>query len=178
MAVDHLLQLEPIDADQIAAGDSQNLSSKQERFVEAIVNGNNQTHAATLAGYTAPMQEGWRLCQLAHIQRAIRARVSAKLNTQGASIGIDTLVKIASDETAPKGARVQAANSLLDRAGFVSKTLEKQRDTDDKPLSEMSASELEGLIGKLTHKLDASAARRGAEDGEYSEPVTIEAEKP
>src|SRR5690606_38674454 len=105
-----------------------------------------------------------------------RHRIAAKLNTHAAAVGLDTLLEIAKDKTAPKGARVQAANSLLDRAGFVSKVLDKQRDSDDKPMSEMSAGELENFITRLQQRIADGDAKRIAEDAEFIDhgPVIIE----
>lgn len=169
MTAQDLARLSPIDRDEIEAGDSVNLSEKQERFVSAITAGNNLTDAARLAGYSMPETQGWRLSQLPHIQRACRARIAAQLNTQGAQVGFSTLIEIATDKTAPKGARVQASNSLLDRAGFVSKVLEKQRDSENKPLTEMSAAELEAFISGGMQKLERLRKGGDVVDGEFVE---------
>lgn len=175
MSVRELQTLPPAEEKDITPT-GKNLTDMQREFVERVVDGNDGTTAARLAGYSSPAAQAYHLARIPHVAQEIRARIAARLNTQGATVGLNTLIKIANDDTAPKGARVQAANSLLDRAGFVSKVLDKQRDADEKPISEMSASELEGFIGKLASKLDHAAAKRGAEDAEFTEsgPVTIE----
>ena len=102
------------------SGGPAGLSELQREFARHFVlNGGNSTKAAILAGYSdksAHVSAHRNLVNvkvLAEIKRLSVSNVQAFL-----PIAIRTLVEIACDPEADPRARVQAANSLLDRAGM------------------------------------------------------------
>lgn len=134
------------DAEPEADIDEKKLTEPQRKYLEAIVNGNNQTDAARLAGYKFPEQQGYYLARQPKMRALIRQALLNRLESDGAAIAVNTLIKIAQNEKAPAGARVMASNSLLDRAGIASKVLEKQREGGQKALSDMTVDELDAFI--------------------------------
>lgn len=146
-----------------AISEARGLSERQDKFVDMVVSGLNPTEAARVAQYNHPKQDAWRLLQLPKIQREIRDRSTALLDTKGAVVGVNTLIKIAENEKAPAAARVQAANSLLDRAG-IGKKDSKSQGLGDKSISEMGLAELDAFIRAGSEALARERAKKDATD--------------
>jgi hypothetical protein len=146
--------------------ETRGLSAQQEKFVEQLVIGNTQTEAARIAGYQFPDQAAYRLVRLPKIAREIRDRSEALLLTRGAVVGVNTLIKIAENEKAPAAARVQAANSLLDRAGIGKKETKSANSLSTKPIGEMDLSELDAFIKAGTEALNRQRSNKTAEDAQ------------
>lgn len=132
------------------------LTLKQSAFVSNLVRqGCNPTQAARQAGYSDPGVSAFDLMRTPHIQEAIRQERARYISGDLANIATGTLRAIMMDENAPAAARVSAARTALELAGELG---QGRRDTDeDRPLSEMSASDLEQLIGKWQAERNALA---------------------
>jgi len=123
------------------------LTPKQRAFVGALVrNGCTATKAAEIAGYSVARQAGYELQQLPHVQAAIRLERERYISGELANVATGTLHAILTDKQAPAAARVQAARTVLEMSGEIGRN--KSKADDDRPLSEMSAEELAGLIDK------------------------------
>ena len=146
-----------------ANSEARGLSEKQDKFVRQLVIGNTQTEAARLAGYAFPDQDAYRLVRLPKIQREIRDRTEALLNTVGAIVGVGTLLSIAKNEKSPAAARVQAANSLLDRVGIGKKDAPKQS-LSDKDISGMDVAALDAFIAGGMAEMERRKLQKDAVD--------------
>lgn len=95
--------------------------SAQQLFIEAYVrNGSNGTRAAIAAGYAEEFARdtAYKLLNNQKIQQAIRAYQLKLLNGKMVNAALSVLTDIMHDESAPAGARVDCAKTILDRAGI------------------------------------------------------------
>jgi phage terminase small subunit len=144
---------------------------QQQAFAEAYVLGHgNATQAAIAAGYSAisARQTASRLLHTPHVQEAIRRAQSHVLRSRLASKALGVLEKILDDDSAPAGVRVDAAKTVLDRAGFSAARTPEQDPDYEKPLHEMTTVELETIARGLQRTLDKMRAEDGnviAQDG-------------
>lgn len=136
----------------------QDFTERQQIFMNEYLEGRTQTEAARRAGYKQPEQQAWNLLRVPKIAAYIRAEQARKLATDGVRVGINTLLSIAQDEAAPKAARVQAANSLLDRAGLTARVAEAAQGLHERPLSEMTIHELQAVVAEERERLANSQA--------------------
>jgi phage terminase small subunit len=121
------------------------LTSMQRQFVITLVrHGCTPTQAARDAGYADPKVSAHDLLRTAHIQNAVRFERLRHVQSDLANIATSTLREVMVDKAAPASARVQAARTVLEISGDISKT--KSHDQDDRPLSELSADDLTRLI--------------------------------
>lgn len=128
------------------------LLTQQQAFAEAYVLGNgNATQAAIQAGYSpvSARQTASRLLHTPHVQNAIQREQAVTLQGRLASKALAVLEKVLDDENAPPGVRVDAAKTVLDRAGMVAFRGKPDLDVYEKPPSEMTLAELDALIGAL-----------------------------
>lgn len=131
------------------------LTQQQRDFAaQMVLTGGNGAEAARRAGFatdSAP-QAAYRLMRLPHIQATVRTEQERILKGHLASKALYVLEKIMDDENAPAGARVDAAKTVLDRAG-----LPALRQTEitvlEKPMGEMSAQELESFLNAAREKV-------------------------
>lgn len=136
-------------------------TERQQAFIFNYLSGLDQTNAARRAGYSQPEQAGWQQLRRPRVAAYIRAEQARKLATDGVRVGINTLLSIAQDEAAPKAARVQAANSLLDRAGLTARVAEAAQGLHERPLSEMTIHELQAVVAEERERLANSQAIEG-----------------
>lgn len=132
------------------------LTPKQRAFVDALVRtGCSASKAAEMAGYSVARQAAYELQQLPHVAAAIRLQRERYISGELANVATGTLHAILVDKAAPAAARVQAARTVLEMSGEIGKA--KRSAEDERPLSEMSAEELAGLIDKWTAERAAMA---------------------
>jgi len=132
------------------------LTPKQRLFVMAIVRtGTNPTNAAREAGYSDAGASAYDLMRLPHIAAAIRLERERYISGELANVATGTLHAILVDKAAPAAARVQAARTVLEMSGEIGKA--KRSAEEDRPLSEMTAEELAGMIDKWTAEKAALA---------------------
>jgi len=123
------------------------LTPMQRAFVASLVRrGSTPTHAAREAGYAVPNVAAFDLLRLPHVAAAIRLERERYISGELANVATGTLHAILTDKQAPAAARVQAARTVLEMSGEIGRN--KSKADDDRPLSEMSAEELAGLIDK------------------------------
>jgi len=127
------------------------LTAQQQAFVlhftstsGAIGNG---AEAARRAGYSQKNANelARQLLGKPHVRNAVfeanRAAISGELATKAVAL----LGRVIEDETVAMKTRVEAAKTVLDRAGFVAAVVTAENPLD-KPLTEMSRSELETIV--------------------------------
>ncbi len=142
----------------------------QDKFVTHIVyDGVSGSEAARRAGYSpaSARQTASQLLATQHIQAAIRNEQYKHLNGALASKAIKTLEAIMDDVTAPAGARVDCAKTILDRSGLIAPRVAPVSPFDNKPVHEMNKAELEDFIFKtkaLIEKHEKSQTVIEAED--------------
>lgn len=147
--------------DSHRAAATRGLTSMQADFVKHYSNGVSQTKAAELAGYSSPGTDAWRLLQTQSIIDAITRYTSTKLMTEGQQAALAFMLKAPGNEKLPGAVRFQAAKWVMETAGH---GLAAQRAAlglppEDKPLSEMSTAELDGLIGAMRTRLMETRAQ-------------------
>lgn len=129
------------------------LTEMQRAFVRHMVRTGDCVVSATKAGYSVPEESGYHVAALLHIKEAIRLGIEQQLLLNCAPIAAKVLQEVAADTAAPAAARVAAAKTLLDRAGFAPKT-------DANPTldaASMSTEQLKSLAGALHGELATRA---------------------
>lgn len=130
------------------------LTEKQSAFVVAFVGTNGSAiESARQAGYTDAEHEHARLLKLPHVQAAIRTAFGERIQCRSAGMAmavIDEALKAGSDW--PKHLRLDAAKFVLKAGGYEANASLPQA---DKPLSEMSVTELEEFVSRGHAALDA-----------------------
>jgi phage terminase small subunit len=141
------------------------LTPKQRLFVDALVrHGCSATKAAQMAGYSVARQAAYELQHQPHVAAAIRLERERYISGELANVATGTLHAILVDAAAPASARVQAARTVLEMSGEIGR--HKRSAEDERPLSEMTAEELAGLIDKWQAEKSALAKPIDAEDVE------------
>lgn len=172
----------PVDDEsaEIARYEADSLTDLRKKFVDLVVIGNNPTESARLAGYSDPRQAAYYLLRQPKVAAAIRARSEALLMTEGAVVGVGTLLQVAKNEKYSPAARVRAAESLLDRAGIGVKPKENQP-LGAKPIGDMDLGELDAFIKAGSAALERHRQAASATDAQIIEDsaqaVPIEGEK-
>lgn len=139
------------------------LTPKQRAFVTVLVRtGCTPTAAAREAGYSDAGTSAYDLMRLPHVAAAVRLERERYVSAELASVATGTLHAILVDKAAPAAARVQAARTVLEMSGDIGR--HKLPADQDRPLSEMSADELAGLIDKWQAEKAAMAIPLAAED--------------
>jgi phage terminase small subunit len=132
------------------------LLSQQHAFAQAYVFGHgNATQAAIEAGYSpvSARQTASRLLHTPHVQEAIQRAQAVTLRGRLATKALGVLEKVLDDENAPAGVRVDAAKTVLDRAGMAAFRGGQDLEQYEKPASEMTLAELDALAGVLERSL-------------------------
>lgn len=148
------------------------LTEKQFIAVLEYLNGKSKTAACEAAGL-APIKS-WSLFRSAKVQAAMGLILERFLLVDAAPAALRTLFDIVQDAKAAPGTRVQAANSLLDRAGFDNKRLSKA-DGDKADLHTMTADELRAEIVRLEREQEARMKDVSGHGAPDSEPVDRDA---
>jgi len=132
------------------------LTEMQAAFVAHVVSGVEPAKAAPLAGYAndgsivaSGLMRNPRVLAAIHFETA--RRISAL-----APVAVGVLETIAKDETAPKGVRVDAAKTLLDRAGHLPPKIAGDGRSGRTP-AEMSTDELRALADELQRTIEDRA---------------------
>lgn len=116
-------------------------------FVRAMVdNGGNQKAAARTAGYATPDKDGARLVRQPRILAELRRQREKKIQTKLASLALGTMRDLMVDEHVSPAVRFQSARWVLEAAGHNSKEIKQLGFDPDKPLTEMSLTELQAFI--------------------------------
>jgi hypothetical protein len=143
-------------------------NEKLDKFVECLADGAGLHVSAAAAGYD--LQDAWALYQTPRVSRLVEYRVRSVLRNEHAPRAMAFLGKLAADEAAPLKERRQAAQFVLERAGYVAPRAQVQ-EAAEKSISAMSAEELASLVEKLEQERasrakDVSAPNAQALDSE------------
>jgi phage terminase small subunit len=130
------------------------LTEQQKTFVrEYVGNGGCGADAARAAGYAAsrPAQQAHDLLALPHIQEAIHREQSRLIGGNLASKAVEVVHRILHDDAlagsvAGQKLQLEAAKTVLDRAGHIAPKASEPEMIGDKPITEMSLEELEAFI--------------------------------
>ncbi len=143
------------------------LTDKQQEFAAAYVScGGNASEAARLAGYSqaSARQIGGRLSRDAKVQRMIRQEQQRVIGGRLCSQALGVLESIMLDPSAPAGARVDAAKSLLDRGGLPAipaNLIVQDTVNADRALTEMSLEDIQSFVLAGREKLALLKAQVG-----------------
>lgn len=135
---------------------SREILDQQRAFAEAyVLSGGSAAAAAREAGYSlgGSRQSASRLLTLPHVQAEIRRQQTVVLRGRLASKALSVLEGILDDASAPPGVRVDAAKTILDRAGLSAARTPDVLDADDVPLESLTIAELERIAGHLNAAL-------------------------
>lgn len=121
------------------------LTEKQDSFLNNYCAGKTQTESARLAGYSNPGQSAHDLMKLPKLARAIKDRITGKIETEGAIIAWQVLKDTILDPTTPPSVKVQGAKIMLDKAGIDGKP-NGINGLNGKAFAEMSLEELQTLV--------------------------------
>lgn len=134
------------------------LNERQRAFVSYYVETGDATKSARLAGYSENT--------IAHLGRAIlgspavvaclHAEVSRAL-VSDAAMARHVIATLAADTTISPKVRLDAAKTLLDRAGHVAPKARDAQNATDLPLNEMTVDELKTLAATLEAEIAGRA---------------------
>lgn len=136
----------------------------------------NAAESARRAGYSAHSAKeiGRKLLTLQHVRDAIDEANRNRLAGPIASKAVALLERAIDDETVPMRTRVEAAKTILDRAGIVAPPavlIAERANRRDKPASEMTLPELEAAIARFETYL---AGTGGKVQDVTPKPATIQ----
>ncbi len=141
------------------AGEGRALTEQMSRFVTAFTNDpgaiGNASEAARRAGYSehSAREIGRQLLDKPHVQIAIREANQQLISGTLATKAISLLEKVIDDASASLKVRVDAARTILDRAGFCALPAGPKR-LSDKALAEMTADELHQVMVEARREMD------------------------
>jgi phage terminase small subunit len=121
----------------------------QQAFAVAYVaNGGNASEAAKTAGYSAvsARQQGSALLDKPHVVAAIHAEQARLIGTELATLAVGVVRGILEDANAHPKLRLDAAKTVLDRAGHIAPRSAELDAGLSKPMNEMSVPELEAFV--------------------------------
>ena len=126
------------------------LTEKQAAFVrEYVSNGGNATKAAQSAGYSAKAARitGYGLLKIPHVLAAVRLEQVQKLGGRLSTLALDTLEQLMTDKQVSGAVRLEAAKTVLDRAGMPSRAApQAPGEGAPKALTDMTVDELDVFI--------------------------------
>jgi len=135
------------------------LTDKQQQFAQRVAEGANRTDAAKLAGYNHPEVEGCRLMSHPAVKQLIHQHRETIFQSEIATLSTNKLRELLTNPDVPHHVQFQAAKLGLAIAGHVEKT---QRNMGlpvaDKPMSEMSESELSEYIKRSENAIQVIEA--------------------
>tara|TARA_B100000953_G_scaffold168442_2_gene138761 strand:- start:59 stop:502 length:444 start_codon:yes stop_codon:yes gene_type:complete len=131
------------------------LSDQAAAFIDAIINGKNQTQAARTAGYSHPAQAGYTLMKSPGIVAKIQQERQKIFHTDLCGVATATLREILEDKECAPAARIGAVRTVYEVCNMIGK--HSVKDNDNRALAEMSPQQLAGLINTLEVKAAAIA---------------------
>jgi hypothetical protein len=134
------------------------LNEKQAGMLADIVAGIPPIEAARRQGYGNPHKAAKDFVARPDVLLAIKRDSIGQLVGEGVPLAIATLFEILKNNDAPARVRVDAAKTVLDRAGLVAARPAVPEKAGEKALAEMSPSELRALISRLENEVAERAA--------------------
>lgn len=134
------------------------LTEKQAAFVHALVaNGGCKIDAARTAGYSSPKTGAYQSLQLPHVIAAIRAEQFRLMHGKLTNLSLGVIRGILEDTECSPRIRLDAAKTVLDRAGLVAPKQESDADASkDKAIGDMTVEELEDFIRRGREAMDGA----------------------
>lgn len=123
------------------------LTERQNLFIQNYVsNGADTVKASKDSGITR--QSGYRMLSLPHVRQEIQNQIDRELKTQGVSMAWGCIRGLIEDTNTPSNIRLNASKWVLEHSGYglAGATLRMGLQAWTKPLTELSESELEGVI--------------------------------
>jgi len=119
----------------------------------------NATEAARRAGYSerTAREIGYQLLRKPHVRDAVDEANREMLSGTIATKAVALLERVLDDEEAPLKVRLEAAKTVLDRAGLVPPSVAERAvalGNEGKPLAEMSLEELNRFIAAETAAIE------------------------
>jgi Terminase small subunit len=154
--------IETLPAVQTDASEGRRLTEAQQRFVIAYTTAEGAigvaAEAARRAGYSVHTagEIGGQLLRKQHVIDAIREANKEQISGKMATKAIALLGRVIDDESVPMKTRVDAARTILDRAGFCALQAPPKK-LHDKSMSEMTADELRETMRLARAEMDKSA---------------------
>lgn len=129
------------------------LNEKQTAMLADIIAGFPPVEAARRNGYGNPHKAAKDFLARPDVLLAIKRHSMGRLVGEGVPLAIDVLFLILKDEGAPARVRVDAAKTVLDRAGMAAARPAAPEAKTEKALSDMSPDELRALISRLENEV-------------------------
>ena len=143
----------------LAPADGRTLTEQQVAFVlhftstpDAI---GNASESARRAGYSqrSAAELGHQLLEKPHVQDAIREANKRQISGKIAAKSIALLSRVIDDEAVSMKVRVDAARTILDRAGYGAFMTQPKR-SDERAMNEMTKDELLDLMRQARKEMD------------------------
>lgn len=136
---------------QLKPGQSEPLTEQQQAFVEAYVgNGGDAKAAAKTAGFGDPTEAAKAALADPRVREQVELKRDVEIKTAGATKAWQVIEQLMTDPAAPAQVKFQAAKWTLEASGHglsaVAASLQLGLRKTNKPLSEMSVTELEDFI--------------------------------
>ncbi len=144
------------------------LTPMQHAFVSAIVKGSKPIDAASVAGFSDPHNDAWRLMRLPGVVAAVHLGVQRSL-IEDAPLSLAVLRTLRDDATTPHRVRADIGIKLLSLAGHVAPTT-KSDGSPEKALSDMSPDELHAYIGRNQKEIERLESELAARAKDVSAP--------
>lgn len=142
---------------QVATRSRNDLTDKQAAFVEFMVASGDASASAERAGYQShPSKAAFELLKSANVLVALQLAVHRAL-VADAPVARAVILEIATNTTCAARVRLDAAKTLLDRAGHVAPRPREDESTANTPLHEMSTAELRELATRLEGEIAGRA---------------------
>ncbi|WP_158266651.1 terminase small subunit [Alsobacter soli] len=120
------------------------LTAQERTFAKHYAATGDGAYSARMAGYGSPAQRASANLQKPGVLAEVRLQARKRLESEGAEVGVQTLIEIATDRQQPGGTRVRAAAELVKQSG-----IGRADDGRPKEPHEMTASELQQAIEHL-----------------------------
>lgn len=132
------------------------LNDRQAAFVSAFVEHGDKIAAADAAGYDGNHLDttAHRLLAMPAVAAAIQLQTMHRLRN-AAPMALSVIINLARSDKASDRVKLEAAKTLLDRAGFIAPKAADADPDGNKPLSEMTPDELRDFISKGREQLEA-----------------------
>ncbi|MCB1884748.1 MAG: terminase small subunit [Geminicoccaceae bacterium] len=133
------------------------LTEQQRRFVLAYASGEgaigNAAEAARRAGYSekSAAEIGRQLLEKPHVKKAVDEAFKRQIGGGLAARAVGVLARILDDEAAPLKVRLDAAKTVLDRAGHGARPALADAPEAD-PLDGLSVAELQAMLDGLKRR--------------------------
>lgn len=128
------------------------LTDQQQQFVLEYTSGTgtigNASEAARRAGYSerSAAEIGRQLLEKPHVRVAIDKAFQDQIGSSLTAKAVGVLARVLDDEDAPIKVRLDAAKTVLDRAGFGAKPMTAEPEEKEDPLDALSIDQLQALL--------------------------------